>query len=175
MAVVPLAAAASAAVARVRVVAAKARAAAALVMAVAAASVAEAEATARPLGHLPAQQRPPLRRARRRSLLVTTAAFGGRSDLECLAALAPRARLASRPRRTGRMLLRETDAWIRGVSTYPTEVAIARTRHLREGDRTRQGRSETLSHICSPRVGSLPGLAPRRKHSRVVGQIRPAI
>ena len=57
--------------------------------------------------------------------------------------------------------VRNTWMWIRGVSTYPTEVAIARTRHLREGDRTRQRMSETLSlsHVCSPRVRSLNGLA----------------
>ena len=36
-------------------------------------------------------------------------------------------------------------------------------RDLREGDRTTQRMSETLSHICSPRVRSLAGLAPRRE------------
>ena len=45
--------------------------------------------------------------------------------------------------------------WIRGVITYPIEVAIARTRHLCEGDRISQGRSKILCALwrtCSPRV-----------------------
>ena len=61
----------------------------------------------------------------------------------------------------------DTCMWIRGVSTWCpktalTEGAVARARHLREGDLTTQRMSETLSHICSPRVRSLAGLAPRR-------------
>ena len=62
---------------------------------------------------------------------------------------------------------RYVDTWIRGGYYLPTEVAIARARNLREGQKeigqTSGGVKHSLMTAC-PRYGSLAAPNPRREH-----------